>query len=261
MNNNKIEAKILLLDIETAPALVYTWGLFDQNVGINQIVKDGYILMWAAKWLGKAEIMCDSVNIHGAPDTYDNKSEAAIAKVIWQLMDEADIVVAHNGDDFDLKWLNATFLKHHLPPVSSYKTVDTLKALRTSHRFLSNKLEFQGIKHQLGQKLNTGGFELWRDCMAGNPTAWVKMIKYCKHDVRLLERLYLKLRPFIKSHPNLGVYSNKGVQMCPNCGSQRLRSKGYDYTIKNAYRRLICFDCGKTCRDSRKLPITTVSGI
>lgn len=261
MTKPKIDAKILLLDIETAPALVYTWGLFDQNVGINQIVKDGYILMWAAKWLGKGEIMQDSVYAHGKPTEYDGKAEAAIAKSIWKLMDEADIIVAHNGDDFDLKWLNATFLKHHLPPVSSYKSVDTLKSLRAAHKFISNKLEFQSMKHKLGRKIDTGGFELWIECMEGQESAWKKMIKYCKHDVRLLEKLYLKLRPYIKSHPNLGVYSNKGVQICSNCGSQRLRSKGFDYTTKNAYRRLICFDCGKTCRDSRKIPITTVSGL
>lgn len=261
MKKNNTEAKILLLDIETAPALVHAWGLYDQNVGVNQVVKDGYILMWAAKWLGKKEILHNAVCYHGNPDKYDSKAEAVITKAIWTLMDEADIIIAHNGDDFDLKWLNATFIKHHLPPVSSYKTVDTLKALRSNARFLSNKLEFMSKKLMLGSKIDTGGFELWTNCMNGDTKAWKDMVHYCEHDVRLLERLYLAIRPYIKNHPNLGAYSNKGVQMCSNCGSQRLRSKGYDYTVKNAYRRLICFDCGRTCRDSRKIPITTIAGI
>ena len=57
--------KILYLDIETAPNLVFTWGLFNQNIGLNQIVKPGYTLCFAAQWEGKKEIVFSSVHGDG----------------------------------------------------------------------------------------------------------------------------------------------------------------------------------------------------
>jgi len=55
------EAKILFLDIESAPSRVYTWGLFNQNIALNQIEEPGYTLCWAAKWFGKKKMLFSSV--------------------------------------------------------------------------------------------------------------------------------------------------------------------------------------------------------
>ena len=259
MKNNT--AKILILDIETAPAKVFTWGLWGVNIGINQIIEDGYILCWAAKWYGQKRIMWDSLLRYRNHFKADPANDKQIATTIWKLVDQADIVVTHNGDEFDLKWLNATFIKHHLPPVSTFKSVDTKKEAKKTSRFISNKLDFLARKLELGYKIDTGGFELWRECMTGNPTSWKKMLIYCKHDVRLLERIYKALRPFIKLHPNLGLWQKDGVRVCPNCGSDKIRKKGFFYTAISKFQRFICLECGKNIRDTHRDSGTGLVGV
>lgn len=246
-------AKILLIDIETAPAKVYTWGLWDQNIGINQVVEDGYVLCWCAKWFGSKTIMSDAIINYPKQFAENPTNDKLIAQSAWKLLDEADIVVTHNGDSFDLKWLNTLFMKHHLPPVSTYKSVDTCKEAKRNFNFLSNKLDFISRKLDLGHKLDTGGFELWEKCMKGDKTAWKKMIIYCKHDVLLLEKAYKSLRPFIKAHPNLGLYRTDSQSACSNCGGTSLIKKGYAYTFTGKYQRYVCADCGKNMRDRKAL--------
>ena len=248
-----MSAKILLLDIETAPAVVYTWGLYDQNIGINQIIHDGYVLCWAAKWLGNKSIISDSVYNHRRSHDVRQDYDKQIAKSMWQLLDEADIVVTHNGNNFDLKWLNTVFIKHSLPPPSDYKSIDTYSAMKTYFRFVSNKLDFVSRKLELGHKLNTNGFELWEKCMKGDHVSWAKMVEYCKHDVLLLEKLYLALRPFIKNHPNLALYTSDNKLLCTNCGSGNIQHRGFAFTATSKYRRYVCKDCGKWSRENKSL--------
>lgn len=245
------KAKILLLDIETAPAKCYTWGLFDQNIGLNQIIEDGYMLCWSAKWLGEARIYYDALPNHA---TYKVRptDDREIVRSIWKLIDDADIVVAHNGANFDIKWLNALFLKHGMRPPASYKVVDTLTEAKSIGRFISNKLEWLVKKLEVGAKMDTGGFELWTGCMSGDKRAWVKMITYNRKDVLILEKLYLKLRPFMKRHPNLALY-NEDRKGCPNCASTVLRKKGFAYTAVGKFQRYICLNCGKDTRDGKPI--------
>lgn len=256
-----MKPKVLFLDIETAPAKVFVWQLWDVNVGTNQIIEDGYIMCWSAKWAGETKIHTDSVANHCKPKDYAVKGEREIAKSIWKLMDEADIVVTHNGDQFDLKWINGVFVKHGIPPVSTFKSVDTLKEAKKSGRFISNKMDFLTRKFKVGGKVETGGFALWVKCMNGGRNAWRRMISYCKHDTRLLERLYNVLLPYMKSHPNLGLFSKEGDQICPNCGSHKIQKKGFFYTNNGKYQRYRCLNCGKNIRDTHRLSKTDLVSI
>jgi hypothetical protein len=142
-------------------------------------------------------------------------------------------------------------VKNGLSPIQTYKLVDTFLAVKRNFHFLSNKLDFLCQKLDLGKKISTGGFELWIECMDGVKTSWAKMVKYCKHDVVLLERLYLKLRPFMTCHPNLCYIEGKKLG-CPNCGSVKAKSRGWVYLSSGKYRRLICIGCGRNYRDNRK---------
>jgi len=248
-----MSAKILFLDIETAPNKVYTWGLWEQNVGLEQIIQPGYMLSWSAKWLGDKKILSDSLFNYRKKYKENPTDDSEISKTAWALIDEADIVVAHNGLDFDLKWLNAVFLKNGLQPASTIKVIDTLKVARANFRFLSNKLDFLSKTLGIGEKLKHEGFGLWVKCMSGDAKAWKRMIDYNKKDVKLLEDIYMKLRPFISNHPNLALYSDLKAKICPNCLSPRLRNKGYAYTATNKYTRYVCRDCGKNTRDRKSI--------
>ena len=240
--------KILIFDIETAPLEVYVWGLWDQNIAINQIKHDWFILSWSAKWLFKS-------NIHHARLTSKealNKDDKRITKHLWRLIDEADIVIAHNLDRFDRPKMNTRFLKHDLAFPSPYQSIDTLKIARKEFKVSSNKLNYLCQFLGLNLKANTGGFELWIKCMQGNEDALKKMDKYCQQDVSILEELYLRLRPYIHSHPNVGLYMESNKTLCPNCGSDKLKW-GHKYTTPvNQFYTARC-GCGAFVRSKTSI--------
>lgn len=242
--------KTLLLDLETAPAKVYTWGLYKQNIGLNQVIDPGHMLCWAAKWLGEKRVMSDMLPNHKLYKK-DPSNDKEITKSVAALMDEADVVVGHNGDAFDIRWVQSRLAKHGLRPISPFKTVDTYKVTKRNMYLLSHKLEFLGTDFGLGQKIKHEGFGLWRKCLAGDKSAWKRMLKYNKQDVKLLERVYLQLRPFVPNHPSHSAYG--GGCVCPNCGSHNRESRGYSYTTTAKYKRFVCKDCGKWYRDRNNL--------
>lgn len=232
--------KLLLLDIETAPNLVHVWGLWQQNVSINQIIDSGYVLCWAAKWYGEDEVFFDSVQ---------KSSHRKMINRIYSMIDKADAVVHYNGSKFDMPTLNKEFLLLNLTPPSPYKQIDLLQTARSQFRFPSNKLDYIAKTLGLGQKVKHIGHELWIQCMAKNKEAWEMMEEYNKQDVVLLEKVYDKLRGWIKNHPNHGVH--EGTVCCTNCGSEDFQRRGWAYTTSYKYKRYQCNNCGSWFRDAR----------
>jgi hypothetical protein len=245
------EPKILIIDIETAPTVAYVWGLFDQNISIDQIKQDSYVLCWAAKWYGKREILFDSIKNY--PLFKKNPtSDLEIAKSAHKLMSEADIIVAHNGDRFDIKWLNYIFLKHGLDPVPPFKTVDTLSVAKGNFLFTSNKLDFISQRLGVGSKVKHEGFGLWVKCMAGDNDAWKRMEKYNKGDVVVLEGVYTKLRPFMKRHPIIRKEQAKDfTKKCPLCSSFKLEKNGFLINLTGRFQRYKCLDCRRWTHDKK----------
>jgi hypothetical protein len=190
----------------------------------------------AWKWSGEK-----SVQVIARPD-FKDKTDKSITKKLHSLINEADITIAHNGDAFDNKKSHAKFIEHGLTPPKPYKSIDTKKVAKKYFKFNSNSLNDLGHTLNLGKKLQTGGFDLWVDCMAGKAAAWQKMKEYNKQDVILLEKVYLKLRPWIKNHPNLNLYQNTS-RNCPNCGSARLKSHGWAALKSTKKQRFVCKDC------------------
>lgn len=236
--------KILLLDIETAPNKVYSWGLFNQNINICNIVEPGYTLCFAAKWLGGKNISFDSVH-------KSNPEEMVFH--IWNLIDQADAVVHYNGTKFDMPTLNREFVLMKLLPPSPYKEIDLLRTTRRKFRFTSNKLDYVCQQMGLGEKTEHTGMQLWHDCMAGDSKAWKKMEEYNKNDVVILEALYNKLLPWIDLHPHYGLYIDDDGPVCRNCGSTHLNKEGFAYTTLGKYQQYSCKDCGRWGRGKKML--------
>ena len=233
-------AKILLFDIETAPMEVYTWHLYPKIIHIGQIIKDWNIICWRAKWLFSDTVEGDSQT----PKEAINRDDRRITKSLWKMIDEADILIAHNLIQFDLRKANTKFIMHGMKPPSPFQMIDTLKVARREFKFSSNKLDYLCQALGIGAKLDTG-FDLWKGCLAGNKKDLKDMYDYCGQDTAILEDLYLKLRPYIKSHPNLGLYMEEKDNNCGNCGSKKLMycSKPY-YTPTGIYQTHRCQDCG-----------------
>lgn len=235
------DMKILVLDIETAPNLAYVWGLWDQNVGVNQVEEFGHVICFAAKWLHQKKVRFHS-------DHHDGHAE--MVEAAWALMSEADVVVHYNGKAFDVKHLHREFLLADLGPPAPHKDIDLLSVARQRFKFASNKLDSVAKALGIGAKVQHGGFELWRDCIRDDPKAWATMRRYNIGDVRLTEEVYLRMLPWIKAHPAPGLYDDSWTvtARCTQCGGRDLVEDGYAMTSTTRFRRYRCRGCGAWLR-------------
>lgn len=236
------EPVITAFDIETAPNTAHVWGLFKQNIGLNQVMETGRVMCFAhqqvrivkgkAKAVGKCQFESE---LEG--------HEEMIFKA-WQLLDAADFVVHYNGARFDVPTLNREFLKYGLNPPSPYVQIDLLRTARKEFKFMSNKLDhllrFLGI----GGKVRHVGHEMWVQCMAGDPAMWKLMERYNRGDVTKLIKLYNKMIPWIKNHPSVALYRDYNEKPTCKCGSTNLEYKGIGGSSSLPYRRYRCRDCG-----------------
>jgi predicted RNA-binding Zn-ribbon protein involved in translation (DUF1610 family) len=229
--------RLLLMDVETAPNLATVWGLFKQNIAINQLIESSHTLCWAARWYGEDSTYFDSIY---------RSTPRQMVRRIHKMLDEADAVIHYNGTKFDIPTLNKEFLLHGLNPPAPYKQIDLLKTARNQFRFPSNKLDYVAQQLKLGKKKAHIGHELWLKCMEKDPEAWAMMEEYNIQDIELLEALYDKLRPWIKGHINHSVVT--GEHVCPNCGSHKLQKRGHSLTRSLLYQRYQCRDCGTWSR-------------
>lgn len=235
----------LYIDIETFPTESRHWGLFQQNIGLNQVQKPGGLLCFAWKWQGERK-------------TYFAKGEEMYDQA-WCVLDEADVVVHYNGKSFDTKHLNAEFFQRAMGKPAPFREVDLLQVVKRNFRFISNKLEFVSRAAGLGGKVQTGGFNLWNDCLAGDEKAWRQMAKYNKQDVVLLEQLEAKLLPWIGT---AGLNANLlGGNGCPTCGEDDYQKRGFRHTPTGSYQRYNCMACGSWFTDGKNVNRTQMRGM
>jgi DNA polymerase elongation subunit (family B)/predicted RNA-binding Zn-ribbon protein involved in translation (DUF1610 family) len=231
--------RILTLDIETSPNLAHVWGLWGQNVSLSQLQETGQVIAFAAKWYGEKKVIFRS-------DHHDGHD--AMVREAHRLLSEADIVVHYNGKRFDIPHLQREFVLAGLAPAKPFKQVDLLQVVKQQFRFVSNKLDHVVQQLGLGAKVSHTGHEMWVKCMAGDPEAWALMRKYNIGDIKVTEKLYDRLRPWIPNHPNLGLWSESEKPTCPNCGSTKRRKADLARTALTAYAQYQCKGCGTFLR-------------
>lgn len=250
MGNKK--PRVLILDIETAPVLAYIWKLWDENIGLNQIKSDWYVLSWAAKWLGDppSKVMYDDQR--GQKNLED---DSRLLKGIWDLLNQADVIVTQNGNSFDTRKLNARFILNGFQPPSTYRRIDTFRLAQKHFGFTSHKLEYMTDKlckkYKKLKHHKFSGFDLWKEVLAGNPSAWREMEKYNKNDVLSLEELYTKLIPW-DSSIDFNVYHDNLVNEC-KCGSTVFQLNGFYYTNTGKFQRIRCVKCGCETHEKNNL--------
>lgn len=234
--------RIGLIDIETAPLEAYAWGLFDQNIGLNQIKGEWSILSFTYKRLGAGKRDLQYVDTRGDPT-----NDRDICAALWDVLNENDFLIAQNGKRFDLRKIKARLIMHGFTPPSPVKIIDTMLMARQVAAFTSNKLEWLTTYLSSVQKLkhkDFPGFDLWTACLEDNPKAWASMKKYNIVDVLSMEDVYLRLRPWVTGHPNVAAFYEDDKTRCPVCGSEHLRESGYSFTNVSQYQRYQCNDCG-----------------
>lgn len=227
-------ARILFFDLESSPNVGYSWGKWEQN--IIEFLSESQMLCYAFAW-NDGKVKVRTVLEYG--------NEKALITSLWELLNEADVVVAHNGRQFDIKYSNGRFLEHNLPPPQNYQVVDTLLTARSKFKFNSNKLDDLGTKLGIGRKVTTGGFALWKGCMANDPKSWKLMAKYNKQDVVLLRDVYYRLRPWMSNHPNINVINvNTDTPQCSVCQSTKVQRRGMEIKGNQTRQRWKCTETG-----------------
>jgi hypothetical protein len=244
-----MSARILYLDVECAPTVAHVWSLRDLNVGLSQIVSDPYLIGVGYMWDGDR-----------APrylSTWAKGGRLAMLRALWALLDEADVIVHYNGDNFDTPWIQGELMREGFTPPSPFKSVDLYKVFKKNARFVSHKLDYVAGAILGKHKIATGGHGLWARCINGDARARRDMARYCKQDVALLPPLLKHARPWLGNQVNFALWSEQGAELaCQKCGeSQYLVAKGTAYTANRAYPQVWCKPakggCGGWTRDSK----------
>ena len=239
MTKNK-KPVTLLFDIETEPNLVRTWRKWEQNV----IWYERYGYIWSISWKYLGEKKVYHKNITDFPlYKKDKYSDKELVEFIWKLVDSSDIVIAHNGNAFDIKTITGRFVHYKLQPPTPYQKIDTKLLYKKYLNEDSNSLKDICLKHDLPHKLETGGQKLWELCEQGDKKAIKKMATYNNGDVVSLEAAYKLILPYVNNHPNIGLMNGDKIA-CPNCGSLNLQRRGFGVNRVNKYQKWKCMNCG-----------------
>lgn len=242
--------RILFVDIETSPILGFTFGLYETNV--IHVVRNTHMMSFSWKWSDE-----NTIHVHSLPDyglyKRDKYDDTELIKDLHALMESAHVIVAHNGDKFDIKMANARFIEKGLKPLYKQQSIDTLKLAKKRFKFTSNKLTDLAKYAGFGSKKDTGGIQLWIDCLNGDKKAWKKMCNYNKHDVYLLEKIYHWLEPWSELGYNLNVF-NESSWSCPKCGSHNITKKSsFRFTQTGKYQRYVCKACNREFQGKQNL--------
>jgi hypothetical protein len=247
--------KVLIYDIEFMPANVLTWGRFKQYIADEFVIHDPYMFSWVAKWLGGDEIIQDCISNYPSDYAEDPRNDINITKSLWQMFDMADIIVAHNNDNYDEKQLNTRAVRHGLIPPSPTKRVDTLKIAKAKFKFPRNSLSELARFLDVTRKLDNDGASLWMACYNGDESAICDMMGYNVGDVQTLEEVYLKLRPWDDRHPNMSLYHRNDELVCPRCGAEDslVLSDKFAHTSVSKFNTFRCEDCSAIVRSRRSV--------
>lgn len=226
------QPKVLTVDIETSPAVVMAWGLWDQNIATSQIVEPSRVLCFAAKWYHEKRVLFGSEFHHGREQFLEQA---------WNLFNDADAVITYNGIKFDIPHLQREWMLLGWGPPSPWVDIDLLRTFRSRAKFMSNKLGFITESLGLETKLDTGGQSLWNRVLAGERKAWDEFKAYNKQDVVITELLFRQVKNWVKG-PHFGLLSGDPAA-CYSCGSIELVPAGVVFTKTAKYPKMVCV-CG-----------------
>lgn len=237
--------KILFFDVETKPVKAWIWRTGKQHLNHDQIV-DGEkfdIICICYKW-------ADENKIHSLDWGLNVQNSIKMIEKFSKIAESADIVVAHNADQFDIKQINTQRLIHGQAPIDWPVSDDTLKAFRKFFYLPTNRLDYIA-KLLFGEGKDPMGFQDWIQVVQyKNAKALKKMIKYCAKDVRLLANAYKRIAPFLTPKIHVGLLNGLDKASCPACGAGRSMSIGRRVSATRIYQRLRCRECGKAYRGS-----------
>ena len=230
------EVNFCTIDIERKPALSYHWGLWKQNIGTHMITDPGGMISFSYKWYDNPEPVNVSIWEQG---------KELMLETLWAVLDDTDVLISYNGVRFDTPHMFTELALAGYTPPSPFKEVDLFQTAKRRFNLLSNKLDYVADSFGVGRKTETGGFDLWKKVMDGDPEAQAQMAAYNNDDVILTEKVYDRLKPWIPNHPHMGTYLGNSWA-CASCGYD-LRNEDFEATYRTqvqTYGACACPECG-----------------
>ena len=237
MRTNQTGIKRLFFDIETSPNVVYSWRIgYNLTITPDNIIDERKIICISYKWENSDKIYSLSWD--------KNQCDRQMLIDFIEQANQADELIAHNGDRFDIKWIRTRCIFHRIPMFPQYKTLDTLKKAKNGFNFNSNKLDYIAQFLGVGAKVKHSGFDMWKNVMKGDPDAMNEMVNYCEGDIIVLEDVYFTMQNYIKTNTHNGVINNNLKYSCPSCGSEHSELIKNNVTAAGTIKRLMqCTDC------------------
>jgi len=237
------EPKTLILDIESSLDILAAYGLGEQYHRPENIIQDWFVICFAWKWLGGKRIYDYSIIDDVKRWVNDHSDDYSVVKRMHEVLSDCEVMVGHNIANFDWKKFMARVIYHGLPPIDRPLAVDTLKEARKIAKFTSNKMSYLAKHLKIENKLQHSG-DMWLRILQGDAKAVKEAVAYCRGDIVTTEALYLKLRPYMRDLPHMGIHRADGIDSCRNCGSDHLQARGSALTKTAKYHRFQCLDCG-----------------
>ncbi len=232
---------VLYFDIETSPSMAWVWSTGKQYISHDQILEPTRIICIGYKWEGQKHTECLQ---------WDKKQDdKKMLEEFSRVLEKADVAIGHNGQRFDIKHINARLAYHSLPPAAPVTISDSLLLSRRKFKLASHSLAYLCKYFKVSQKMSTGGIDLWlKVWLEKDEKALKKMMAYCKHDVKILEQIYVRLRPYLDIKHSVAT-SKENVDMCPSCGSKSIHKHGIRMT--SPLRKVQVYKCYKCCKQFR----------
>lgn len=231
--------KVLFWDLEVAPLLAWMWSLSQDRVDPGHVVQEAFLLGWGAQWRGSSVV-------HSAvltPEEALAQDDSRVVGEIADLVREADMVVAHNGQRYDLRVLSARVLALGLEPLGPVQMLDTYLLAKRDFRLAS--LSLGHLAKVLGAPAKQSlPFSEWAKAYRGDYVALRKIRQYVRQDVRTLAAVFEAMLPHYRSLPRL-----RDGNGCPYCGSMDLKKRGVRRTAAATWQRYQCGSCGRYSRD------------
>lgn len=235
--------RILFVDLETSPILGWAWDGWDTT--LLEIEQDSKILCFSYRWADESKVHNVSLWQFHKKGTLWNRytfDDWEVVEKLWHLFNEADVIVAQNGNRFDIRVANTRFLYHGLQPPKEHKDVDTLVIARKYFKMTFNNLDHLCRFLQIPRKADPGSKKTWFECMDGNKESWKRMIDYNNRDVECLANVYDKMKGWYKNHPNLTFFTRNVA--CSTCLSNHIKKDGIRWSRMQKYQRWQCNSCG-----------------
>lgn len=233
--------RVLFWDIETSLMPVAVFQLAHNDwIDPSSILAERYIICAAWSWNDESTVHTVSVLDDLKRYKKNPHDDKHVIETLHDVLSQADVIVHHNGDSFDKRYVDTRILVQGLPALPPITSIDTYKVAKSKLLLASNKLDYLGKLLGVGQKIKTSP-GLWMRVLNGEADAVTEMVRYNKKDVTLLRDVFKKVQAYIPNYINRELFGGTG---CPRCGSTHIQSRGLHRAISRVYQRFQCRDCG-----------------